>query len=172
MRGVPKTKAIVTLLVGLLYATAHAQSASRDDFVNRIEDAIGRPDPVAASSPLVTSMLTTARNANPGVDSSTWDSVRAETAAILTKRSSGPGSAFDNRVRAGLARFTDSELQRLLTKLNDPLLVKFRDVMKLEQNGYKNAFLSDALQMTSEINDILAKHDLQQVSFGPTRQSR
>jgi hypothetical protein len=164
------TKVTVTVLIGLLSATAQAQSVNHEFLVNQIEEAIGKPDPVAAASSLVTSMLTMAKNANPEVDPSTWDHVREDTAATLTKLSSGPGSAFDLRVRGALAQFTDHELPLLLGKLNDPQLLKFRDALRQQPNASKSSIVSNALQMTSQINGILAKHNLHQVSFGPTEQ--
>jgi hypothetical protein len=161
------TKLTVAVLITLLTTVAQAQTPSRDDLVNRIEDAIGKPAPVTAMSPLVTSTLTMAKNANPDVDSHTWDEVRADTAVALTMTSAGPGSAFDIRVRSALKSFTDAEVQSLSSKLSDPLLLKFRDAIQDQANSSKYSVLSSALQMTAEINGILAKHNLKQISFGP-----
>lgn len=158
-------KSTVMVLMIFLFATAQAQTPNRNDLVNQIEEAIGKPTPVTEKSPLVTTTLTAAKNANPEVDSRTWDEVRADTAVALTKMSSGPGSPFDNRIRGALESFTDAELQSLNSKLNDPMLLKFRDALQRQPNEYKTHAMSNALQMAAEINGILAKHNLKQISF-------
>ena len=155
------TKATFTVLLALLCATAAAQSPSRNDLINQIEDAIGRPPPIAAGSPLVTTTLTAAKNANPEVDPGTWESVREETAAALTKRQH---SYFDTPVRGALESFTDDELKNLNRALHDPLVMRFREGWKKQAKAAKN-LMSNVLELTVQINDILAQHQLKQVSL-------
>ena len=155
------TKATFTVLLALLCATAAAQSPSRNDLINQIEDAIGRPPPIAAGSPLVTTTLTAAKNANPEVDPGTWESVREETAAALTKRQD---SYFDTPVRRALESFTDVELKNLSRALHDPLVTRFREGWKKQAKAAKN-LMSNVLELTVQINGIIAQHQLKQVSL-------
>jgi hypothetical protein len=77
-------KSTVIVLMSFLFVSAQAQTPNRNDLVNQIEEGIGKPAPVTEKSPLVTTTLTAAKNANPGVDSLTWDEVSADTAVALT----------------------------------------------------------------------------------------
>jgi paraquat-inducible protein B len=158
-------KAIFMVLMANLLAAAQAKAASRDDLVNQIEEAIGKPTPIAEQSPLVTNTLTAARTANPDVDARTWGDVRADTAAVLTQMSSGPGSTFDKRIRAALESFSDSELQSLNSKLNDPLLLRFRRAVQSLPHENPGGAMSNMLQIVVEINAILTKHNLKTISF-------
>jgi hypothetical protein len=153
------------VLMANLLAAAQAKAAGRDDLVNQIEEAIGKPIPIAEQSPLVTKTLTAARTANPDVDARTWDDVRSDTAAELTRMNSGPGSAFDKRIRAALESFSDSELQSLNSKLNDPLVLRFRRAVQSLPHDNAGAAMSNMLQMVGEINAILTKHNLKPISF-------
>ena len=150
-----------TVLLALLCATAAAQSPVRNKLINQLEDAIGRPAPIAAGAPLVTSILTSAKNANQEVDPGIWESVREETAAALTKRQD---SYFDTPVRGALESFTDDELKDLNRALHDPLVTRFREGLKKQPQAAKN-FMSNVLELTVEINGILAQHHLKQVSL-------
>jgi hypothetical protein len=118
-----------------------------------------------ATGPLVTKTLTAARTANADVDASTWDDVRSDTAAAQTRMNSGPGSAFDKRIRAALESFSDSELQSLNSKLNDPLLLRFRHAVQGLPQENAGAAMSNMLQMVVQINAILTKHNLKPISF-------
>jgi hypothetical protein len=162
--GLIKNAIFMALVLSLLVA-GQARADSRDDLVNQIEEAIGKPMPVDEQSPLVTQTLTAARTANPDVDSRTWDDVRSETAAALTRMNSGPGSAFDKRIRTALESFSDSELHSLSVRLNDPLLLRFRQAIQSQPNDKAGRAMSDMLQMVIEINGILNKHQLKPVSF-------
>jgi hypothetical protein len=152
-----KTK--TTALLALLCATATAQSPVRDALINQIEDAIGRPAPIAADSPVVTRVLTAAKNANPQVDPVIWESVRVATAAACTKKQD---SYFDSPVRGALQSFTDGELKDLSRALNDPLAVRFRDAFRKQPKANMN-LMSNVLELTVQINGILAQHQLKQV---------
>ena len=153
------------VLMANLLAAAAVKAGNRDDLVSQIEEAIGKPPPVAEQSPLVTKALTAAKTANPDVDSHTWDDVRSETAEALTRMSSGPGSSFDKRVRGALESYSDSELQSLSVKLNDPLLLRFRRALQSQPNDNAANAMSNMLQMVAEINGILSKHNLKLISF-------
>src|SRR5436853_5725940 len=142
------TKATFTVLLALLCATAAAQSPSRNDLINQIEDAIGRPAPIAADSPVVTRVLTAAKNANPQVDPVIWESVRVATAAACTKMQD---SYFDSPVRGALQSFTDGELKDLSRALNDPLAVRFRDAFRKQPKINMN-LMSNVLELTVQIN--------------------
>jgi hypothetical protein len=146
------------VLMANLLAAAGAKAGSREDLVNQIEEAIGKPPPVAEQSQLVTKALTAAKTANPDVDLRTWDDVRSDTAAALTRMNPGPGSAFDKRIRAALESYSDSELQSLSMKLNDPLVLRFRRALQGQPNDDSANLMSNMLQMAVEINGIPA-HD-------------
>jgi hypothetical protein len=113
----------------------------------------------------VTKTLTAARTANPDVAARTWDDVRSDTAAALTRMNSGPGSDFDKRIRAALESFSDSELQSLNSKLNDPMLLRFRRAVQSLPHENSGGAMSNMLQMVVEINAILNKHDLKPISL-------
>ena len=157
-------RARVCLTTALLCAGAAAQSPDREPLIHRIEDAIGRPAPVPASSPLVTQALGLASRVNPNPDPSLWLQVRAETAAALTDLSSGAGSAFDRRVRAALESFDERELQALADKLSDPLLLKFREALK-QQASRAPPITAGALELAAAVNRILAAHHLNTVAL-------
>jgi hypothetical protein len=158
-------KAIFLAVMTSVFGLGQAKAEGRDDLVNQIEEAIGKPLPIDEHSPLVTQTLTAARTANPEVDSRTWDEVRADTAAVLTRLSSGPGSAFDKRIRAALETFSDSELKSLNSKLNDPLLLRFRQGIQRQPNDKLGGAMPGMLQMMVEINGILNQHKLKPISL-------
>jgi hypothetical protein len=163
-RTTDMTRAMASVVSLLLSATAVAQSAARDQLIDQIEEAIGKPMPVAAGSLEVTTVLKAAKQANPAVDQGTWRSVESDTAAVLTKLGSGPGSRFDIRIRGALEGFTDTDLKNLATRLNDPLLLRFRDVLQKLPREKPN-LLAGMFQIAAQINDILAAHHLNEVSL-------
>jgi len=159
-------KAVLLAVMTNLCAFGQAKAESRDELVDQIEEALGKPMPVDQHSPLVTQTLTAAKTANPDVDSPTWDEVRADTAAVLTRLSAGPGSAFDKRIRAALESFSDSELKSLSSKLNDPLLLRFRRGIQSQPNQpLGGAAMAGMMQMMVDINGILTRHNLKTISL-------
>lgn len=153
--------AIVTF--AFLIAFTSASADTRDELIDQIMDAAGKPPPVVPGSDDVTKTLNAAKLANPGVDQTTWDAVRIETAAALSKINSGPESPFALRYRAALADFSDPELQDVLAALRNPLLIKLRGSLRSHSDVYKKSFMPNVLRVNSDVSQILIRHGLKPV---------
>jgi hypothetical protein len=123
----------------------------------------GKPPPVGPGSDDVTRTLNAAKLANPSVDQATWEEVRIETAAALSKVNSGPESPFALRYRAALADFSDAELRDVLVALRNPLLIKLRESLRSHSDVYKKSFMPNALRVNSDVSTILLRHGLKPV---------
>jgi hypothetical protein len=149
------------LFVALISAAA-AQAPDRNALIQKIQESVGRPPPITADSTVVATVLQPARVANPGADASTWLAVQADTASAMTQMTSGHDSISDRRIRVALGSFSDAELQALSQKLDDPVVLKFRDALRSEARPDQNV-MTDVLRLNAQINAILTQHHLKPV---------
>jgi hypothetical protein len=144
---------------------AIAGSPSHEKLVDEIE-AIYFPAAVfTADSPVIKQLLDSAAKANPGVDDVTWQSVRAETATVITRLLTAKGSIVETQFRSSVESFSDDELKVIRRIFGDPTYRKYQAAMA-SNAAQKNALTNSTklgLQLTSEINAILISHQLNEV---------
>ena len=160
-----KRHLLLAALLALSSSVSSANSAPREALIDRIETQYVATSVFASDSPVVISILQPAMTANPGVSKETWQSVKKETAAAVTKMITEKGSTMDVLVRSSLESFSDKELEALSLVLSDPSFRKFQAAMSgpAAQQQLHAGMAKVGLQLGTLINTVLVNHHLNEV---------
>ena len=160
-----KRQLLLAALLALSSSVSLANSAAREALIDQIETQYVATAVFASDSPAVISILQTAMTANPGVSTETWQSVKKETAAALTKMITEKGSTMDVLIRSSLESFSDKELKELSQLLSDPTFRKFQAAMSgpAAQQQLHAVMAKAGMQLAALINTVLVNHHLNEV---------
>jgi hypothetical protein len=152
-------------LLALSSSTSWADSPTREALIDQIETQYIATAIVSSDSPVINSMLQPAMAANPGASPETWQSVRKDTAAALTKMFTEKGSTMDLLIRSSLESFSDKELKSLSLVLSDPSFRKFQAAMSgpAAQQQLQAGMAKAGLRLGPLINAVLVNHNLIEV---------
>jgi hypothetical protein len=160
-----KRQLLPAALLALSTSVSLANSAAREALIDQIESQYVATAMFASDSPAVISILQPAMTANPGVSTETWQSVKKETAAALTKMITEKGSTMDVLIRSSLESFSDKELKALSQVLSDPSFRKFQAAMSgpAAQQQLHAGMAKAGMQLAALINNVLVNHHLNEV---------
>jgi hypothetical protein len=160
-----KSNASLFVFLALSSSIALAQSAKRELLIENIETEYVSTEMFSSDSPVLNSILAPAMTANPGIPAETWQSVKVEVAAAVTKMFTEKGSAPDVIVRSSLESLSDRELKTLSQLLGDPTFKKFRAAMSnpSAQQQFRSGMAKAGMQLGPLMNTILVSHQLKQV---------
>jgi hypothetical protein len=157
-------KASFMLLAGALLCSsaAAAADASKDALIRKVEFDSMRNTVFTPDSPLLDTMLSPAKAANPNVDANTWEGVRTDTASAITSVLFGPGSGISTAMEQSLNQLSVAELQHLDTLLTDPVLIKFQRTMASPdtQRAMMQGLTASSMKMQAALDDVLKRHGL------------
>jgi|SRR5580692_10284766 hypothetical protein len=100
-----KLKLLLAALLALLSSIGQADSPTRETKIEQIETQYLKAKIISSDSPIVSKILDAATTANPGVTPETWETVKREIAAALTKIFTERGSIIDRLIRGSLSSF-------------------------------------------------------------------
>ena len=160
-----KRQLLLAALLALSSSVSLANSATREALIDQIETQYVVTAMFASDSPVVISILQPAMTANPGVSTETWQSVKKETAAAMTKMITEKGSTMDVLIRSSLESFSDKELKALSLVLRDPSFRKFQAAMSgpAAQQQLHAGMAKAGMQLGALINTVLVNHHLNEV---------
>jgi hypothetical protein len=160
-----KRQLLPAALLAFSSSVSLANSAAREALIDQIETQYVATAMFASDSPVVISILQPAITANPGVSTETWQSVKKETAAALTKMITEKDSTMDVLIRSSLEPFSDKELKALSQVLSDPSFRKFQAAMSgpAAQQQLHAGMAKAGMQLAALINTVLANHHLNEV---------
>jgi hypothetical protein len=146
----------------LLLFSLSARPASHDELVNQIEASYVSGALITSDSPIIEMMLRPAREANPSVAPTVWQSVKTDAAQALTKLLTDKGGMMDTVIRQSLAPLSDQELQTLNRILNEPVYQKFQKVMAAPetQKQILDGMRQAGAHLVDTINGVLTEHHL------------
>ncbi len=152
-------------LLALSSAVSIANSDTREGLISQIVSQYVATTMFATDSPVVSSMLQPAMTANPGVSTETWQSVKTETAAAVTKMLTDKGSTMDVLIRSSLDSLSDKEMKVLSQVLSEPSYKKFQAAMSgpAAQQQLQAGMAKAGMQLGALINTVLASHHLNEV---------
>lgn len=161
--------ALVLSTTGVLAAAAGnppvGDSERRDATIVKIESTYTRGALFAPDSPIVKTMLGSAKTANPGTQDDVIAALAPEVAPALSQVFTQRGGLYDTLLRTALEPLSQEELERLEALLNDPVYLKFQMAMSATtaQQKFMQAIMGNTLRMQITINEILVKHGLREV---------
>jgi hypothetical protein len=160
-----KIQACLLAILAIIPHVTLAGSSAHEALIDQIEAHYTSSIILNADSPTVKLPVDRAVAANPGVDESTWQSVRAEAATALIKLFTAKGSLLDVQVRNATDSLNESELITLNGILDNPVFRKFQAAMA--SNSAQKQVFSDVMKaglgMGPLINTILVNYHLIEV---------
>jgi hypothetical protein len=143
-------------------AVTNAADAAKDTLIRKVEVDSMRNTVFTPDSPLLDSLLSSAKAANPDASEATWAAVRTDTAAAISSTLFGPDSAISAAMGQSLNQLSVQELQHLDTLLTDPVLIKFQHTMASPdtQRALIQGMAASTLKMQAAMNDVLQRHGL------------
>ncbi|MBK6006346.1 hypothetical protein JJB11_09610 [Ramlibacter ginsenosidimutans] len=142
-----------------------AQEMPRSVALEKISASWADVQLLADNSPLGEMMVAPYRSANPGVSTEEWAAIKKELLAAFSKTFTSPQGVLDILVRKTLEGFSDAEVARLATLLDDPVYKKYQaaSASPAMQQQFVRAMAASALQVGSTANSIMARHGLREV---------
>lgn len=160
-----KKLAVIALLASASSMVwAASDIPSRDAVIARIEQQFCNTV-LTADSPVVASVLTPARQANPNLNPDEWRDITKEASVAISESMTQRGGMLDTAFRAAIASLSDAELKRLETLLSDPTYRKFSAAMTSPATQQKvvEAVAMNGLLMQAAVNGVLARHGLKEL---------
>ncbi len=143
-----------------------ADAPTRETMIDQIETQYLQARVISSDSPIVSKILEAATAANPGVSPETWQTVKKEIAAAMTKIYTEKGSIIDTLIRCSFDSFSDRDFAVLNRLLRDPSLQKFVAAMSRPeaQQQMLTGTMESIPKLASSVNSILANHQLKAVN--------
>jgi hypothetical protein len=157
-----RTALAFTLVVASL--VCQAQSTSREESFLRIERSFKVATLFTADSPMLVSLLQSAKSANPSVSETDWRNMQPEFATSITSALRNDGGSMLRWLHASLDQLTDAELERMAEIYEDPVFAKSQKAMSsaaAQQEAMRRNLVSARL-ISVGINSVLSKHGLKE----------
>jgi hypothetical protein len=150
------------ITISLSISSAHADDSAKQLLIRKVEMRSMKSAFFGPDSPLLDSMLASARAANPNVSQSAWGQIKVETSTAIISTLSGPGSFVSAVMDSPLCQLSVGELEHLDAMLNDPVILKYQSAMAdpSNQRAMMRDMTESELKMQAAINNVLKRHGL------------
>jgi hypothetical protein len=140
-------------------------SAATEALIDRVVALTEHGDPAAMEKTMAGYLIEASKSFNSGVPDETWKSVRADVNEVISNKIK-PGygeQALLTRHFIESAKFSDDELRRLITMLQDPVMQRWAVAMRDSSTANYMATLSQQVnnQMWFVVSIVLRRHGLQ-----------
>ncbi|MDA8094460.1 MAG: hypothetical protein M0T84_11240 [Betaproteobacteria bacterium] len=157
-----KSVMLIGAVFSLFTTVAWANPVSREALIQKIEGEYSSTTFFSPDSPLVQTLLAPAKSVNPGVSNAVWQGIAKEIAPALGRAVNGKGGVMDSVLRTPLETLSDSDLQRLMVILSDPVYKKFQTAITspAAQRRVVQSMMANAWKLNVVVDQALTEHKL------------